>query len=87
MRISIRFRRPTNRISDAEASGRAGTDILNEPELKHLLGFEVLDDWVEPILKKMVGCVDCRMQCLRLRVMDSHGGVVSIGALTPNRLG
>jgi hypothetical protein len=45
MRISIRFRRPTNRISDAEASGRAGRGgHLSKPELKHVPGFEVLDE-------------------------------------------
>ena len=44
MRISTRFRRPTNRISDAEASGRAAGGHLSNPELKHVLGFEVLDE-------------------------------------------
>jgi hypothetical protein len=44
-------------------------------------------DRVEPIAKKMVGRTSGQMQYLRLRAMDSHGGVVSIGALTPNRLG
>jgi hypothetical protein len=37
MRISTRFRRPTNRISDAEA--RAAGGHLSNPELKHVLGF------------------------------------------------
>jgi hypothetical protein len=60
--------------------GRVGIKLL------HSLADTLLDR-VKPILKKMVGCVGCRMQCLRLRAMDSHGGVVSIGALTPNRLG
>ena len=49
MRISIRFRRPTNRISDAEASGRGGH--LSKPERKHVLGFEVLDE-IDGFLKR-----------------------------------
>src|SRR5262249_29766898 len=32
-------------------------------------------DRAEPVVKKMLGCISCRMQRLRLRAMDSHGGV------------
>jgi hypothetical protein len=52
MRISIRFRKPTNRISDAEASGRAGeAHIWASLELKHVLAFEVLEE-IDGFLKR-----------------------------------
>src|SRR5215471_13116277 len=46
--------------------------LLNEAP--HALADTRLDR-AEPVVKKIVGCISCRMQRLRLRAMDSHGGV------------